>query len=759
MITQTFSSDKRSVKSEVITGEFVVVGGGMAGVCAAITAARTGIKTILIQDRPVLGGNASSEVRLWILGATSHMGNNNRWAREGGVIDEILVENLFRNREGNALIFDTILLEKVSQEENIRLLLNTAVYDIEKSGNDKIESVKAFCSQNSTSYQITAPLFCDASGDGIVAFKAGAAFRMGAETQEEFGELFAPDKTFGELLGHSMYFYSKRADAPVKYVPPAYALKDIKEIPRYKVISKEDQGCRYWWIEFGGRTDTVHNTEEIKWELWKVIYGIWDFIKNSGEFEDVDNLTLEWVATIPGKRESRRFEGHYMLKQQDVIEQRDFDDAVTFGGWALDLHPADGIYSKEKPCTQWHSKGIYGIPYRCYVSRDIQNLFLAGRIISATHVAFGSTRVMASNALGAQAVGMAAALCRSYELLPAQLMEANRMTELQDELNKCGQSIPGIPIQPGSNLVNKATIKASSTQELSNIPFDGSWITLDNGAAQLLPLKGGQAYSFRVAVRSDSATNLQVQLRKSSKSKNYTPDVIVERLNLDVVPGEQFMEIEFTEALEEDQYAFVIFLANEKVKIRESNQRYTGILSLFNGENNAVSNLGQQEPPEGIGIESFEFWIPYRRPGGKNIAMEISPPIKAFDVSNIGNGFVRPYGSVNAWSADLNDANPTITIQWDSKQSIQEVRLFFDTDYDHPMESTLDGHPEDVIPFCIKNYRIKDLKGNLLYMMKDNHQTINSWRPDSKLETTGLLIEFEHPSEDFSATVFEVLCM
>jgi len=149
----------------------------------------------------VLGGNASSVVRLWILGATSHMGNNNRWAREGGVIDEILVENIHRNPEGNPLLVDALLLEKVVAEPNLTLLLNTAVFEVQKRDADTIASLRAFCSQNSTMYELHAPLFCDASGDGIVGFMAGAAFRIGAESRAEFGEKFAPERGNGELLG------------------------------------------------------------------------------------------------------------------------------------------------------------------------------------------------------------------------------------------------------------------------------------------------------------------------------------------------------------------------------------------------------------------------------------------------------------------------------------------------------------------------------------------------------------------------------
>lgn len=170
-----------------LSTDFVVVGGGISGVCAAITAARQGMKVVLIQDRPVLGGNGSSEIRLWMLGATSHMGNNNRWAREGGVIDEIMVENTYRNPEGNPIIFDTVMLDKVMSEENITLLLNTCVYEVEKSTNKIIKSVRGFCSQNSTMYEVAAPLFCDASGDGLVGFLSGAPYRMGAESREEIG--------------------------------------------------------------------------------------------------------------------------------------------------------------------------------------------------------------------------------------------------------------------------------------------------------------------------------------------------------------------------------------------------------------------------------------------------------------------------------------------------------------------------------------------------------------------------------------------
>lgn len=751
------TEEVRQNKLVVIHSDFIVTGGGMSGVCAAITAARNGSRVVLIQDRPVLGGNASSEVRLWILGATSHMGNNNRWAREGGVIDEILVENLYRNKEGNAIILDTILLEKITNEPNITLLLNTCVYEVQKKDGRTIEFIKAFCSQNSTSYELHAPLFCDASGDGIVGFLSGAAFRMGAENKYEFGELLAGEAAVPELLGHSMYFYSKPLSHPVKFVAPDFALKDITKIPKYKRFNQKEYGCWLWWIEYGGRKDTVHDTEAIKWELWKVIYGVWDYIKNSGKFEDVEHLALEWVGTIPGKRESRRFEGVYMLRQQDVIEQTPFEDAVAFGGWALDLHPADGVYSEEPSCTQWHSKGVYSIPLRCFISRDIDNLFFAGRIISATHVAFGSTRVMATCAHGAQAVGMTAALCKAHQVLPKQILENGLLKSLQNALNKTGQGIPATPLHEESDLARSAGISASSTLRIAELSFDGDWLQLTEPSAMLLPFEKGKAYQFTVSVKSEVKTQLIAELRISGKKENYTPDTLIERKELRVELGEQNIVLDFNSVIPDDQYGFLIFHQNVDIYIQCSAQRFTGITAVFNGQNRAVSNYGLQNPPEGIGIERFEFWCPKRRPAGKNIAFKVTPELVAYAPENLRNGFMRPYLKTNAWAADFNDPNPEVLFTWEEKRDIRSITIFFDTDFDHPMESSLLGHQEDVIPFCIRRYTIRDDNNNVIHERTDNHQTINRIEFKDGVSTTMIRIQCEHPSPNIPASLFEII--
>jgi hypothetical protein len=748
---------KRDLKKVSLTCDLAVAGGGLAGMCCAITAARAGIKVVLIHDRPVLGGNASSEVRLWVLGATSHMGNNNRWAREGGLIDEILVENMWRNPEGNALILDTILLEKVTDEPNITLLLNASVFEAVKSDPETIGSLTAFCSQNSTLYEVKAPLFCDASGDGVVGFLSGAAFRMGAERREEFNEGLAPTEAYGELLGHSLYFFSKDTGRPVKFVPPRFALDDIASIPRYRQFNTHDQGCRLWWIEHGGRMDTVHDTETIKWELWRVVYGVWNYIKNSGQFPEAATMTLEWVGHIPGKRESRRFEGPYILRQEDVVAQRTHADAVAFGGWSLDLHPADGVFSELPGCNQWHARGIYEIPYRCLHSRNIRNLFIGGRLISASHVAFSSTRVMATCALGAQAIGMAAALCRRHDLLPAGLSDPIQMRELQRLLQRSGQYLPNHKLEDADDLALQAEISASTHLILAELPDDGPRLPLESAWAQMLPVAPGRVPRVTFTVDAAGPTQLHVELRTSDRPGNHTPDRILDSRTIPLEKGlAQAAVADFEADVDSARYVFFCFMPNPLVTMHCSEQRLSGILSVAKKTNPAVSNYGAQAAPKDSGVESFEFWTPQRRPLGHNLALKIDPGIDLFAPANVVNGVARATSAPNAWTADPGDPRPSLVLRWKQPQTIARLELGFDTDFDHPMESVLMGHPERAMPFCVKHYRVLDRTGRVVHEVTDNHQTRNTARWAEPLVTDRLTIECVESHGPVPATLFEV---
>ncbi len=751
----------RTPKCDTVTGDIIVIGGGLTGVCCALTAARHGAHVVLVQDRPVLGGNASSEVRLWALGATSHMGNNNRWSREGGVINEIMTENVYRNREGNPVIFDTVLLDMVMQEPNIKMLLNTVVYKVAKSDDHRIESVTAYNPINETRYEISGRFFADCSGDGLVSYLAGAAYRMGSEDKEVYGEGFTPDKTtYGELLGHTILFYMKDTGSPVEYVAPTFALKDVEKhiskIHNDEYFSIHHHGCKYWWIEYGGRLNTIHDSEDIKQELWKVVYGIWDYIKNSGKFPEMATYTLEWVGTIPGKRESRRMKGLYTLTQQDISEQRKHYDAVSYGGWAIDLHPSNGVYADGRACNQWHSKGVYQIPYRCYLGSNIDNLMFGGRIMSSSHVANGSTRVMCTSASGGQAIGMALALCVEKNRMPADYVAPELIGELQQALIEAGQYIPGVEIHDDKNLINSASIKVSSEYLFSGYRANGNYRRLKFSTAALFPVQGAMP-TLTLSVEAEEATELRVELRSSEREGSYTPDRTLESVSVPVEAGRHEISVNFKSSFERSSYVFVCFMANEKVSLAETDELVSGTTTVLNQINPAVSNYGRQDAPAEIGFDSFEFWCPLRRPEGKNIAFSLEPAQHIFNPGQLANSFTRPVGATNAWAAAPEDKTPELTLEWDGPRTFDELTLFFDTDYDHAMETVQMGHSESVMPFCVRNCEISDGEGNTIAKVDNNYQAMKMLKLSRPVSTSKLKIRMQHPAANVPATLFHLI--
>lgn len=703
----------RTVHTVSLTTDLCVVGGGLSGVGAAITAARLGTNVVLIQDRPVLGGNSSSEVRLWVLGATSHMGNNNRYAREGGVIDEILTENVYRNPEGNPVIFDTIVLEWVTREPNIRLLLNTAVYQITKHDDRTVASVSAYNSQNETRYEVSAALFCDSSGDGVVAFQAGASFRFGAEGADEFGEDLALDpEEYGERLGHSIFFYTKDTGRPVEFHAPAFALADAeKHIPRFRNLSVSDNGCRFWWIEYGGRLDTVRDTERIKWELWRVIYGVWDHIKNSEQFPEADTLTLEWVGMVPGKRESRRFMGPYILRQNDVIEQTLFPDGVAHGGWSIDHHPADGVYSSHAGSRHVHAPGVYSIPLRCLYSRDIDNLFFAGRIISVSHVAFGTTRVMGTGAACGQAVGVAATTALRHSTVPGAF-EDRDVREIRETLARMGQYMPGYRFHDSLDLAHSADVSASSEFDANEMEGDLT-LTLDREFAALFPGSEGKIGEIEISYLASAPRTASFELWTSSTTMNFTPDVKLGKVDVNVEETDvvKVLRLGFQVALEEKRFLFLKLPVDPRIKLLCANTRVSGRLLLT-----CRDRTGYE-----WGYGGFDLYPPVRRPDGWPLIIRCLRPIRSHAVSELKNGLLRPVGGVNGWAPSVNDEAPSVRLTWQRTQTIAEVQIVFDNDLDHAMESVLMGHPERAMAHCVRSFEIADQDGRVLHRTTDNH--------------------------------------
>lgn len=399
--------------------DFCVIGGGLAGVSAAIAAARKGVKTVLMHERPVLGGNASSEVRMWICGAK---GSNNR---ETGIIEEICLESLYKNTEKIPYLFDCVLLEKVTAEPNITLLLNCSCMDAETDGNNII-SATGWQSTSQTFHKVNAKLFADCSGDSILAPLTGAEYRYGREAASEFNEknvsIEIADK---KTMGNSCLIQARWDDHPSEFIAPEWAEKFTAEEIKNRMPDLYNPHENFWYLEYGGEMDCIKDAEKIRDKLLAMALGMWDYIKNYSDIKDKEYWTLDFIGFLPGKRESRRMVGKYIMTSNDILAEGRFDDTVAYGGWPLDDHDPRGFYFSGKSHPSIPTPAPYGIPYRCLYSKNINNLFFAGRNISMTHAAMSSTRVMATCALLGEAVGTAASIAARENIMPDDVYNKN----------------------------------------------------------------------------------------------------------------------------------------------------------------------------------------------------------------------------------------------------------------------------------------------------------------------------------------------
>lgn len=475
-------SEKKKVKNAEY--DVVVIGGGMSGICAALAAARHGARTALVHDRHVLGGNASSEIRMHICGASENLAKPD--LEESGILHEIMLDNKSRNDYYNFSIWDMVLFSTVKRQKNLTVYLSTAMESCEMGEGSTIRSIDAYQLTTETHWKISGKVFIDCTGNATLGYYAEAEFRTGSEGRDEFGEPDAPGQPNKERMGNTLLFKAVDRGHPVAFKKPDFARTFTEEELKYRThsavhgaqikgevdkayvrmtsfsTSSVDYG--YWWIELPGETDDIIDEyEQIRDELVSCIYGIWDHLKNGGD-HGAENYDLEWVGMMPGSREGRRLIGDYILNENDILSNRQFEDAVAYGGWPMDIHTAKGLYDfDELPSRVISFDGAYTIPYRSYYSKNISNLMMAGRDISASKMAMGSTRVMGTCAVGGQAVGTAAALCIKYDCDPRGAQE--HMRELQQMLLKDDAYIPGIWNEDPKDLARRAKVTATSARE------------------------------------------------------------------------------------------------------------------------------------------------------------------------------------------------------------------------------------------------------------------------------------------------------
>ncbi len=506
--------------------DVAVIGGGAAGICAAVAAARKGAKTVLVQDRPVLGGNASSEMRV-------HLNGVNRLKtglaeRETGIIEEMLLHNRFENAQESFPVWDHVLYDFVVREPNIELMLNTQAIEAIMEG-DKISAARCWQLTTEKEIIIRAPLFIDCSGDGLLAASAGAEYRTGREGKAEFNETFAPDEPDGWQMGATLLMSAKDMGRPMPYRPPSYALKyDAENAHKRRKFNAYHEGI--WWVEVGSDDDIIADQEINRHKLMGYLHGVWDYIKNSGKFPESENLALDWVGSLPSRRESRRFIGDYIHSERDLTGYKNFSDAVAFGGWGIDEHNPGGIENVALAPTIFHAHfdEVYQIPFRSLYSKNIPNLLFAGRNISQTHIALASSRIMATCALMGQAVGTAAYLCLQKNVMPRQLGQQHINT-LQEALLRDDMFIPKRPAKDPLDLARKAdAIFASSTRSGdAKLLVDGMSRDIDNKVhhwqSESLPayvqFEWEQPMSIStVEIKCDTNVKRNIMMRKDSKN-------------------------------------------------------------------------------------------------------------------------------------------------------------------------------------------------------------------------------------------------
>ncbi|THG33994.1 FAD-dependent oxidoreductase [Glaciibacter flavus] len=685
--------------------DVAVIGGGLAGVAAAIAAARRGATVALVGNRPVLGGNSSSEVRVWVCGATAH--DAQKYARETGIMGELFLENQYRNPEGNPYFWDQVVLDAVRAEPGIRLFLNTDVRDVEASGPEHarhISAVTGWQLGTEKSFRFTAAMFLDCTGDGTVGALAGARYREGREARSEFGEEWAPEVADGDMLGSTLLFYTKNTGAPVRYVPPSIA-KDISATPilAHRRIQATDNGCDYWWIEWGGTLDAVAANEEIRDELWAVIYGIWDHIKNSGEY-DAETLTLEWVGSVPGKREYRRFIGDHTLTQHDIMAQTRFDDAIGIGGWSIDLHPPGGMYATEPGSKHLHTSGVYHIPFRSLYSVNVENLLFAGRDISATHVAFGTIRVMGTCAVTGEAAGAGAALAALAGITPRTLA-TDRLDELRRSLLRGDAAMLGIEWDDPRDLALTARVTASSTLEsLDTEPAEDA-ILLDLSGRDLgihLPIDP-QLDAVEVLLESDSTTEIDIELWSTGRGENHIPVCHLDTVRVAIPHGREWARAEFTHAPEASEDVVVVIRRRAGVSAVVSDTRAPyGVLGL-------LSRAPHFTAPQNEAYPQTNAWsaVELRR---KSVAVRVEPDTQAYRPSMTVGGYARPFRGPQLWSsAPLHgDDSEHIELRWDQPQRVGGIELIFNDDVDEDLIN-LHHHrtPFEVMPELVRDYRLQ----------------------------------------------------
>jgi hypothetical protein len=701
----------RSVRPIKAEFDLIVVGGGISGTTAAISAARNGVKVALVHERSMLGGNSSSEVRLYPEGNDAYQ----PWIKESGIHEEFHLEDRVRNhveyREGLMNChWDLVLYEWAMREKNLSLFLNTHMHEAVMSSPGHIGAIRAIQLGTEKSFELSAPLFVDATGDGVLGYRCGADFRWGREGQSEYNESLAPPQADQKVMGNTLFFRAFDVGHPVPFKRPDWAA-EFKTEKDLSYRTHKNVECGYWWIEVGAPLHPIKDNEAIRHEALRQLLGVWDHIKNKGD-HGAENYALDFVGFWPYKRESRRIIGDSVLTQQHVQDPHPLADAVAYGAWGIDIHIQGGIHARhERPYIPPHGKNFellgtlpYGIGLRSLYSRNIENLMMAGRPISASYVAFCSSRVLSTGCIVGQAVGAAAGLCRKYQTTPRDIA-GKHAHELQQLILRQDGHIPGVANEDPQDLARSATAIASSESPLE-FPQPVHAYELSSPKAQLFPVSGDRIDTIAVRLRSrrPDPASIEMGLRPAEHVWDFRADRDIATAKASVAPG---------------QDGWVEFAFNAKVEPR---RLYWIHLPAAEGIDWFAIDVPRAQPcatPIGASAAQKLGKTRWEQLGiGHCYALKLTPPSRPYGAQNINHGTHRPDRWSNIWiSAPKLPAE--VELQWPQPLKFNTVLLTFDTNTGRRETEPLFRYPD-----CVKDYELQARMGGswrTIESVKDNY--------------------------------------
>lgn len=712
------------------TYDLVVVGGGISGVSAAISAARAGLKVALVHNRAMFGGNSSSEVKLF----PEDNGAQQPWIKEGGINEEFHTEERARNQdyylEGTMNChWDLVLYEWVIREKNITHYLNTHMHQVFMKDKAHIESIFVVQLGTEKSFNLKADYFVDATGDGTLGALSGAEHRWGREARAEYSESLAPAKADEVVMGNTLFFRARDAGHSVPFRRPDWAVEfpDDKSL-FHRGHSFIDGG--YWWIEVGTPYHPIKDNNETRHEALKQVLGVWDHIKNQSckqvDREKADRYGLDFVGFWPYKRASRRIIGDYVMTQKDIQDPGVLPDAVAYGAWHIDVHVSGGILARnEEPYAppgkeaNWQDicTMVYPIPIRSLYSKNVTNLFMAGRPISGSYLAFASSRVLCTGSICGQAVGVVAALAKKYKATPREIARAHA-PEAQQMILRGDGHIPGIENTDPKDLARSAKVTASSASSL-RFPEPNGFRELVRPNAQLFPVTSERVDTVELLLESKSTTAKRVRLglREAPAVWDFRSETDIASVEATVAPGTKgWISFPLNARVKPGKLYYVhvdaapeIFWASYREKKGEPCVLPVGCTAAYLPAKTSYAeksgtfrelfpDVTLQDIP-GSGKEGH--WQPLT--GGFGLCMKLTPESPAYQGENVIKGTNRPDKWPNIWVSDPGEKLPaTLELRWEKLINFNTVQLTFDTDQNKRVTLPLFRYPD-----CVKDYTIE----------------------------------------------------